>query len=259
MRIGCSTYSYRQLFSDGRMNVYAFLDRAYELGLDGVELYAIPTEKQVLIKIKRRAMELGLDIASYSIPCSATKPDADALKNAKSSVDIGSLLGAPAMRVDTGGIPEGMSEEQAFDNTASFFKELAAYAGEYGITLGLENHSPISNTGEKVEKIVKVVDSPWFGLTIDFGNFGRGEEAYESVRIAAQYAVFAHAKMYDIGMKTDYCSSPPWLEEKNLDYARIIDVLMKVGYSGYLSIEYEGREDPVTAVPKCVKFLRQFV
>lgn len=259
MRMGCTTYSYRQLLSDGRMNVYSFLDRVYELGLDGVELYAIPTEKEVLIKIKRRAMELGLDIASYSIACSATTNDADSLKAAKSGADIGSFLGALAMRVDSGGIPKGMSEEQAFDNAVSFFSKLAAYAGDYGISLGLENHSPISNTGEKVEKMVKAVDSPWFGLTVDFGNFGRGEEAYESIRIAAQYAVFTHAKMYDIGIETDYCSSPPWLEEKNLDYARIIDMLMKVGYSGYLSIEYEGKEDPVTAVPKCVKFLRQFV
>jgi hypothetical protein len=33
MRIGCSTYSYRQLFSNGRMNIYAFLDKVYDLKL----------------------------------------------------------------------------------------------------------------------------------------------------------------------------------------------------------------------------------
>jgi sugar phosphate isomerase/epimerase len=259
MKIGCTTYSYRQLFSDGRMNIYAFLDRVYELGLDGVELYDIPTDKPTLIKIKRRAMELGLDIASYSIGCPATTAGGDGLKNAKNSVDIGAFLGALVMRVDSGGVSAGMTQEQAFDNAVSFFKELSAYAGDRGITLGLENHSEISNTGAKVEKLVKAIDSPWFGLTIDFGNFGKGEEGYESIRIASQYAYFTHAKMHDIGIKTGCCCTPPCLEEKNRDIGRILDMLIKVGYVGYLSVEYEGSEDPVKAVPKCVKLLRQYI
>jgi sugar phosphate isomerase/epimerase len=44
-----------------------------------------------------------------------------------------------------------------------------------------------------------------------------------------------------------------------MDFERIMDMFVKVGYSGYMSIEYEGREDPVTAVPKCVQVLRQYM
>ena len=267
MRIGCSTYSYRQLFADGRMNVYAFLDKAYELGLDGVELLTgmFPTEKEDLIKIKRRAMELGLQISACSIGCPSTTADeqqrAEGMEDSKKWVEIANFLGAPALRVDTGGVPQGMEIDQAFENCINFFKELAAYAGDYGISLGMENHSPISNTGEKVVRIVQGVDSMWFGLTPDFGNFtGRGEEeGYKSIEMAAPYAVFTHAKLHDIGFKKGCTHIPLCLAEKTLDFDIIMDIFLKVGYSSYLSIEYEGREEPVTAVPKCVKLLRQYV
>lgn len=267
MRIGCSTYSYRQLFADGRMNVYGFLDKAYELGLDGVELLSgmFPSEKEDLIKIKRRAMELGLHIAACSIGCPATTSDetqrAAGMASSKEWVEIANFLGAPALRVDTGGVPQGIEIEQAFENCINFFKELAAYAGEYGISLGMENHSPISNTGEKVVRVVQGVGSKWFGLTPDFGNFvGRGEEeGYKSIEMVVPHAVFVHAKLYDIGFKESCTHIPPCLAEKTLDFQRIIDMFLKVGYSGYMSIEYEGRENPVTAVPKCVKVLRQYV
>jgi L-ribulose-5-phosphate 3-epimerase len=267
MRIGCSTYSYRQLFADGRMNVYAFLDKSYELGLDGVELLEgmFPTEKEDLIKIKRRARELGLQIAACTIGCPATTADkeqrAKGMEDSKKWVEIANFLGAPALRVDTGGIAQGMEIDQAFENAFSFFKELAEYSGEFGISLGMENHSAISNTGEKVVRVVQGVGSKWFGLTPDFGNFiGRGEEeGYRSIEMAAPHAVFVHAKLYDIGYKKDCGCCPPCLDEKTLDFERIIDIFIKVGYSGYMSIEYEGREDPVTAVPKCVKVLQQYI
>ena len=267
MRIGCSTYSYRQLFSDGRMNVYAFLDKACELGLDGVELLSgmFPNEKEDLIKIKRRSMKLGLHIAACTIGCPATTADAAqraaGMEGARKWVETANFLGAPALRVDTGGVPQDMEIDQAFENCISFFKELAAYAGEYGISLGMENHSPISNTGEKVVRVVEGVGSKWFGLTPDFGNFiGRGEEeGYKSIEMAARHAVFVHAKLYDIGFKKGCTHTPLCLAEKTLDFERIIDMFLKVGYSGYMSIEYEGREDPVTAVPKCVQVLRQYI
>ena len=189
MRIGCSSYSYRQLFAEGRMNVYAFLDKAYELGLDGVELLTgmFSTEREDLIKIRRRAMELGLQVAACTIGCAATTDDADqraaSMEASKGWVDTAHFLGAPALRVDTGGMPQGMELDQAFENCINFFKELSAYSGDFGISLGMENHSAVSNTGENVVRVVEGVGSKWFGLTPDFGNFvGRGEEeGYRSI------------------------------------------------------------------------------
>jgi sugar phosphate isomerase/epimerase len=44
-----------------------------------------------------------------------------------------------------------------------------------------------------------------------------------------------------------------------VDYARVVDVMRRVGYAGYMSIEYEDRDDPRTAVPEFVQYLRGVV
>ena len=42
-----------------------------------------------------------------------------------------------------------------------------------------------------------------------------------------------------------------------LDYERIAAMLRKHGYRGYVSLEFEGREDPRTGVPKSLALLRK--
>jgi len=42
-----------------------------------------------------------------------------------------------------------------------------------------------------------------------------------------------------------------------LDYKRIAKMLAKENYRGYVSIEFEGKENPQTAVPKSVAMMRK--
>jgi sugar phosphate isomerase/epimerase len=42
-----------------------------------------------------------------------------------------------------------------------------------------------------------------------------------------------------------------------LDYDRIARLLKKHNYRGYISLEFEGKEDPRTAVPKSLAVLRK--
>jgi sugar phosphate isomerase/epimerase len=42
-----------------------------------------------------------------------------------------------------------------------------------------------------------------------------------------------------------------------LDYERIIKILKTVNYNGYISIEFEGKEDPYSGVRKSVALLRK--
>ena len=41
------------------------------------------------------------------------------------------------------------------------------------------------------------------------------------------------------------------------DYDKIAKILAKHKYNGWLSLEFEGREDPKTAVPKSLELLRK--
>ncbi len=43
----------------------------------------------------------------------------------------------------------------------------------------------------------------------------------------------------------------------DLDYNIYAEILRKYNYRGYLSLEFEGQEDPETAVPKSLEMLRE--
>ena len=42
-----------------------------------------------------------------------------------------------------------------------------------------------------------------------------------------------------------------------LDYPRIAKIFRKAGFGGYVSLEFEGKEDPLTAIPKSLAMLRE--
>lgn len=43
----------------------------------------------------------------------------------------------------------------------------------------------------------------------------------------------------------------------DLDYARIAGILRKHHYRGWISLEFEGNEEPNTGVPKSLEMLRK--
>jgi sugar phosphate isomerase/epimerase len=95
-------------------------------------------------------------------------------------------------------------------------------------------------------KIHDTVNSPWLGLLMDTGNFL--ENPYSKLEKIASKASFVQAKTYYGGGE--------WYS-LDLDYPRIIEILKKVNYQGYISIEFEGKEDPKIGVRKSVELLRK--
>ena len=74
------------------------------------------------------------------------------------------------------------------------------------------------------------------------------EKLGEPLKWAAPKTVFVQAKTYYGGGE--------WYT-LDLDYKRIAKILREVNYSGYISLEFEGKEDPETAVPKSFALLRK--
>ena len=95
-------------------------------------------------------------------------------------------------------------------------------------------------------RIIDAVKSPWLGALVDTGNFL--EDPYDKIAKVAPHAVFVQAKTYEGGGE--------WYT-LDLDYPRIAKILRAAGYTGYVSLEMEGKEDPQTAVPKAIARLRE--
>jgi len=82
-------------------------------------------------------------------------------------------------------------------------------------------------------------------VTMDTGNFL--EDPYERLERLTPKTIFVQAKTY-FGGGTWYTL--------DLDYPRIAAMLRQHGYKGYISLEFEGKEDYRTALPKSLALLR---
>jgi sugar phosphate isomerase/epimerase len=252
MRLGCAAYSYRDFLQKGQMSLEEFVVQCRMMSLDGVELtaYYFPsTERDALHALKRHCFRLGMHILATAVGSNFAQADADKRRAdvamTKAWIDHSVVLGAPCIRVFAGPIPAGHTEVEALRWAVECLQECIAYAAERGVVVALENHGGITATAGQVLRLVELLQGPWFGLNLDFGNFRN--DPYEEIRQCAPHAVTTHAK------RTMHSPAGP----QAVDYAQVIKVMCDVGYKGYLSIEYEDADDPRHAVPEFVQYLKR--
>jgi L-ribulose-5-phosphate 3-epimerase len=270
-RIGISTYSFWQFKNKDLRDIDRCIDLAAEMGFDGVELlHRQMTDESdaALQKIKRRAFLNGLDLMGFSIHQGFLYPSEDERKkNVEHTIhciELAYKLGIPTMRVNTGtwrtsknfdelmknrGIEppiKGYTDEDGFGWVTDAFTACLKTAEKCGVTMGLENHWGLGRTPEGVMRIVDKINSPWLQVTMDTGNLL--EDPYDKLEKLAPKTALVQAKTYYGGGL--------WYTLE-LDNERIAKMLHKHNYSGYISLEFEGKEDPLTAVPKSLELLHK--
>ncbi|HEX6972301.1 MAG TPA: sugar phosphate isomerase/epimerase family protein [Limnochordia bacterium] len=275
MRIGSSTYSFRRLgyaaSEEENVTLRAMFERAAALGLAGLELLAVQFESEeraYLHELKRLAAAHALDLYALSLHHNFVTPDAEKRREqvayVKRWLDAAAVLGTPLVRVFGGrwGTVKGFRElmereghedplpgyryEDALEWNAACFSECAAHAAQHGIVLALENHWGLTHTAKNVLDILQAVDSEWLKVALDCGNFR--VDTYAQLEALAPHAVIVHAKTY-FGGGIFY--------NLDLDYRRILAMLRRHGYQGYLSIEFEGRDAPSAGLPASIALLQE--
>jgi sugar phosphate isomerase/epimerase len=270
-RIGVSTYSFWQFRHKDRRDILTCLDLAADMGFDGVEILHRQMEDEsnaTLQKIKRRAFVNGLALMGFSTHQGFLSPDKEVRQKnidlTVKQIELAYALGIPTMRVNTGtwgtrknfddlmkhrGMEEpikGYTNMDGFSWVIDAFGTIVQTAKKCGVTLGLENHWGLGRTPEGVLKVVDAVQSPWLQVTLDTGNFL--EDPYDKLALLAPKTVLLQAKTYYGGGL--------WYT-LDLDYDRIATLMKKAHYRGWISLEFEGKDDPKTAVPKSLALLRK--
>ncbi|HXY36160.1 MAG TPA: sugar phosphate isomerase/epimerase family protein, partial [Planctomycetaceae bacterium] len=139
----------------------------------------------------------------------------------------------------------GYTDADGFPWVIESLEKCLPTAEKCGVTLALENHWGLARLPEGVLKIVDAVHSPWLGVLADTGNFL--EDPYDKLAKLAPRTTFMQAKTY-YGGGIYYTL--------DLDYKRIAAIFKKANYRGYISLEFEGHESPMTALPKSLALLR---
>ena len=243
---GCCAYSYRKYLQPGKMTMEDFILKAVELEIEGVDVttyWLKSTEPDYLHSLRHLAFKHGIPFSGSAIRTEMCQPDparrAAELANIKKWVDATELLGASHVRVFGGKVPPGATDAQGVEWTAETMKPACDYAAQKGITLGIESHHGITSKASNIIAILQRVNSPYAGCNLDITHFP--EDLYSQVESLVPYATHAHIR--------DHTDDKPY---QPLDLDRIWQMFAKGGYQGFMSVEYEGEEEPATGVPKLI-------
>lgn len=152
-------------------------------------------------------------------------------------VDAAKYLGCSTIRVNSYGT--GSAEEvqkAAIDGLG----RLGEYGEKVGINIIVENHGSYSSNGKWLADVMKQVNKKNVGTLPDFGNFcikrenGKCVEEYDrykGVEELMPFAKGASAKTYDFDAKGNCIET---------DYKKVMKIIKKSGFGGYIGIEYEG-------------------
>jgi len=269
--IGVSTYSFWQ-FNRPKNDppIEEIIDHAAAMGFDGVELLLVQLaseERSYLNGLKKRAFHNGLDLMGFSTHQSFVFPEEEKRQENIDltiyQIELAYQLGIPTMRINTGrwgtskdfdelmanrGIEptlEGYTDEDGFGWVIDSLEKIMPTAEKCGVVLGLENHWGLGRTAEGVKRIVDAIDSPWLKVTLDTGNFL--EDPYDRLEQLAPDTCLMQAKTYYGGGN--------WYT-LDLDYPRIGEIMRRHNYKGYISLEMEGKANPMEAVPESLQVLR---
>jgi len=252
MRIAICAYSFRTPLGSKALTYADLVHMAVEHEIDGLDLtvYWFPgTGDNFLLPLKRLAYRNAVEIYSISIRTNLCRPtpqeQAGELQEIRKWIEVAHKLGAGHIRIFGGDAPPGASLDQAADWAASVLGRAAEESGKRGVILGLENHGGITARAETMIGILEKVDSPWAGINLDTGNFL--QDPYGQIEACAPYAV-------NVQVKTQVMA--PGGKPVPADWGRILQTLAAAGYKGYLALEYEGKEDPVAAVPRYLRELK---
>ena len=280
MTLGVSMWSYFPAWRDGKLDIPGFIHEASRAGADFVELLDFfyrdrDHDRQIAHKALQ---ETGLPVAIFSISNNFAKPDATdrraELGKVKAGVDEAVRYGAGIVRIYAGDVTEGVTFDQARGWILDGLSESVRYAESQGVKRALENHGKLAGRSEQVRALVDEVrvltGSKTLGANPDTGNFVLVlQKSDQAVREVAPVAHMVHFKDFQLAPEghtgfaysavdgTRYVGTA--VGEGDVDLAACIRELKTSRFDGPLSVEYEGLEDPMQAVPRSIANARQYL
>lgn len=275
MKFAVSSYSLSSLVNKGEKTEKELIALAKEIGFDGIEFAEIHTpdgkdKTEYAAELCAECKKQGLDAVQYSVGADfiyGSNGDLQAeIERLKAEVDVAVALGVKGMRHDaTGGYKNGDEKyngfQQALPRIIEGYKSVTQYAEGKGIRTMIENHGYFCQDSDRVEAIITGVNHPNFGALIDIGNFLCADEnPVTAVGRLAKFASYVHAKDFHIKSGSEFAPCDGFFGTRGGNYLRgavlghgnvpvlqTLRILKDAGYNGYITLEFEGHEDPVTA------------
>lgn len=263
LKISLAQWSmHKMIFNDG-VDPYTFAEKAKAWGFEGLEyvsgLYYKELEaanfseaamKNFVDRSKAESEKHGLRNVLIMVDGQGDLAATDAaerkaaVENHFKWVDAAAALGCHSIRVNLNG---SMDPEIWIPASVDGLTQLSTYAKDHNINIIVENHGGPSSNAALLAEVMEKVGMDNCGTLPDFGNFCIKREdgsyyeskcleeydRYKGMEELMPYAKGVSAKSYDFDAQGN---------ETQMDYQRIMDIVIDAGYSGYVGVEYEGSQ-----------------
>jgi L-ribulose-5-phosphate 3-epimerase len=242
-KISLAEWSLHRTLREGKLDHLDFPKTAKnDYGIEACEyvnqFFKDKAENQAyLTELKTRCGDLG--VRSVLIMCDGEGSLGDpaeaartkAVENHYKWVTAAKFLGCHSIRVNAQS--KGTDEEQK-QLVTDGLRRLAEFGASHDIGVIVENHGGLSSHGDWLSSVIKAVDLPNCGTLPDFGNFYEYDR-YQGVADMMPFAKGVSAKSHVFDSDGN---------EAQIDYRRMLKIVLDAGYHGYLGIEYEGDKLP---------------
>ncbi|MCY4371035.1 MAG: sugar phosphate isomerase/epimerase [bacterium] len=256
MRVGIDSYSYHRFFGEiregeedpgTRWTTWDFLDRAVDLGVDGVSLetcYLDLHDPDFRERLSGFLTDSWLEaVLAWGHPGGLEMGTSDqCLQDLLAMIDIAASLGIPLVRLVIGTYTHwGMEPADAsVERLVPRVRAACRHAAESDIRLAIETHTalPVASLAGLIDR----VDAPNLGVVLDTANVVRvGSNLLEATRLLAPKTDLVHLK--DLNLADASFGDPGgwWpsvsLGTGHLELRRVLSELRSASFNGLVCVE----------------------
>jgi len=249
IKISLAQWSLNEQLFGQELDHLEFAGKASDMGFRGIEYVNqfFPDkaeDKAYLAEMNQRASDAGVEQLLIMIDGEgglAQTVSADlnqAIENHKKWVEAAETLGCHSIRVNAFG--RGNSQDVA-KAAVQGLSAISEFASDYGINVIVENHGGFSSNGAWLANVMSEINLDNCGTLPDFGNFciTKNEDSsckesydmYQGVKELMPFAKAVSAKTFDFNDEGN---------ETDIDYEKMMKIVLDSGYKGYVGVEYEG-------------------
>ena len=242
-----------------------------KFGFDGAELMleaegelGLTSSKDDIVKVGRAAADAGIELYSVTTGLyweySMTSPDKAEREKAKSvakkQIEAAALLGCDTVLIVPGATGVDFAPSlgvtdysDAYERAMEAIKELAPFAEEHKVSIGVENvWNKFLTSPLEMQRFIDEVDSPFVGSYFDVGNVLVNSYPEHWIRALGAGIKKVHFKDFKrcVGTLDGFCD----LLAGDVDYAAVMQAFRAVGYDDWVTAEvfpYRAHNDVMLA------------
>ncbi|WP_339902763.1 sugar phosphate isomerase/epimerase family protein [uncultured Cyclobacterium sp.] len=258
IKLSLNAYSFNAFLRDKTLSLDGLFNFCAENAIPAIDLTAyyikaypeVPEDRE-LYNIKKKAHYKGLDISGTGVRNDFTLENVvqrkKEIQHVKDWILAASKMGAPVLRVFAGKAKaQGGEWKKLADGVIEAMQECAAFGAENGVIVAMQNHNDFIQSADQVNYIMENVNEEWFGLVLDVGSYSL-KDPYDEISENIHHAV-----NWQIKENINHFG-----EQKPVDLKRLMKIIKRSDYNGYLPIETLGPGDPYKKVKHFLKAVRK--